>query len=108
MNPGKRDTLLTIQRLTTSRGASGGAISAWADDDSLWAERVSATGTEFRAASARHAEVNQVFRVRYYAGLSPKSHRIIRDGLVYDILSAIEEKRFETMLVSCKYTEARA
>lgn len=108
MKPGNLDRRIDIQALTETRGAAGGIVATWATLKTVWAEKLPSSGNEFRAAQSRHAETSQVFRIRYYSGLSETTHRISYSDRVYDILHIAEEGRREGMLISCKYTEGAA
>ena len=105
MNPGKLDRRITLQSRTDTRGTSGSAVESWSDLPTISAERVKTDAREFRAAAARHAEITELFRIRYRAGITSGGNRVVFEGRSHDILGIIEEGRRESQLVSCRYTE---
>lgn len=106
INPGKMDRRIVIQVKTTTRGAAGGTVVAWADERVVWAEKVSETSTEGRRMLALRAEATVIFRIRYLSTLTTR-HRIYFEGQYHDILGdPVEEGRREMMLVTAKRVEA--
>lgn len=108
INPGKLDRRLTIQAKTLTRGGEGGFVESWTDLDEVWAQKLDTSGREFRTAQATHAEVNQLFRIRFYAGLTEGEHRVVYGTRTFDLIQIGEEGREEFNLLVCKYTEGRA
>jgi SPP1 family predicted phage head-tail adaptor len=92
MNPGKLDCLITLQSLTESRDSGGGIVQTYTTEAQVWAQRVDAGGREFRSFGQLSAEVNAVFTIRSYSGLTTK-HRIIDGGHRYDIVSVQPDNR---------------
>lgn len=106
MNPGKMDRRVSIQALTVTRGAAGGAVETYSLLDTVWAERIEEGAREFRSGGALHAEATTLFRIRYRSDVTTK-HRLVSGGRFFDILAATEEGRSKTVLLQTKYTEGR-
>jgi SPP1 family predicted phage head-tail adaptor len=98
MNPGKLDRLITIQALTESRDAGGGIVQTYTTEAQVWAARADAGGREFRSFGQLSAEVNAVFTIRAYSGLTTK-HRIVDSGYRYDIayVQPIDRSGYQTV-----------
>lgn len=102
LNAGDLDREVTIQQLTDAAGASGFPVESWTTlDDTVWMEKVNASGTErFRSAQLSAAVVTQ-WRLYYRADMDPdavdvpKTRRLVYQGRVYDITSATEMGRQE-------------
>lgn len=108
MNPGKLDRRLTILARNETRGTAGGLAIAYAEEDTVWAELVESGGQESRSSDALRGVVSATFRIRYRPSLTSQ-HRVIYDGLTYDILSKpIEEDRRRYQLLKCQSVEGRA
>jgi len=58
----------------------------------VWAKRTDSGGREFRSFGQLAADVNAVFTMRTYAGLTTK-HRIIDGGYRYDVLYVQPDNR---------------
>lgn len=101
MNPGKLDRRITIQARTTTRGASGGVVVSFADDATVWAQKVDSNGREMQAAGALRAEAELVLRIRYRSTLTTQ-HRIYYGGQYYDILQINEEGRRASQLLQAR------
>jgi head-tail adaptor len=89
MQPGDYDRPVTIQAKVITRDDFGGLVETWADLASRMARKIDQGGREFRAAGVTSAEVTTLFRMRYYAGLTPQ-HRLVCGGITYDIVAAYE------------------
>lgn len=99
---GKLDRRLTLQTLTTTRGAEGGIVETWADLATVWAERLEETSREYRAAGARHTDISRVFRIRHRAGLGSGANRVVYESQEYDLIGVREEGRKEGLILSCR------
>lgn len=105
MNPGELDTLIKIQRATTSANTTGDVVPAWSDVFELWSSKRFLKGRELTEARQIVAEVEAKFVVRYsseVATLQPKD-RINDHGELYDILESIpvpggRPERFELLV----------
>lgn len=108
IDPGRLDRRITLQSRTTSRDGEGSAIVAFADEDTIWAQKLSETSSEGRRLLAVRAEATIVFRIRYRSSLTSQ-HRIYFGGRYYDIVGdPVEEGFRETLLVTARYTEGAA
>lgn len=107
MNPGKLDRKITLQSLTVTRGAAGGAVNSFVDFATRSAEKVDTAGREFRAAGSLRAETTAVFRIRYLAGLTTR-HQLVYESRAHDILEIKEEGRRVSQLIQARYTEGVA
>jgi len=99
---GKMDRLITIQSKTTEKDEYGEEIETWDTHAKVWAMRRDLRGNEFYAAQQLNAEINTVFKTRYVSGIAPDSHRIVYDGLTYNILAVVELGRREALELMVK------
>jgi SPP1 family predicted phage head-tail adaptor len=98
LNPGRLDRRITLQSSAATRDGAGGNVLTWSEVATVWAQEVSTTGREFRAAGALRAETTIAFRIRYLNTAAP-AMRISYNGKLYDILSVVEEGRRESQLI---------
>lgn len=102
MQAGDLDRSVTIQAKTVTRDDFGGPVETWADEITRRAKKIDQGGRDFRAAGVLNAEVTTLFKMRYYAGLTPQK-RIVCGGLTYDIVAAYEGAgRLQETIVQAK------
>ncbi len=112
IEPGDRDTLVTVQQLTESTGASGFPVETWTALDDMWVAKLDAGGQErFRAGQLSGPAVAR-WQLSYRADMDPdlvdvvKRRRILYAGRAYDVVAAANIGRAEgvelTTLVSSK------
>jgi SPP1 family predicted phage head-tail adaptor len=89
MQAGEYDRSVTIQAKAVTLDDFGGTVETWADEITRRAKKIDQGGRDFRAAGVLNAEVTTIFRMRYYAGLTPQK-RIVCGGLTYDIVAVFE------------------
>lgn len=86
MNSQQLDTRIDIDRVTITKGGSGGMAKAWAPHAQVWARRLDYAGTERQASSAggvvATARVEFVLRLR--SDLD-ETMRVRHQGKVYNI-----------------------
>lgn len=105
MNPGRMNRRLTIQVLTASTDAAGGRTETWADAFDCWGELVSHKASEPVEANAERTVDRKSFRIRYYAGLAPETHRILYQLKFYNITGISEEGIKDRILLDCHATQ---
>jgi len=84
MKLARLDTRITLQEVSTTTDAVGGAVESWTDIATVWAERRNLKGRELVEAGQRSAEAETVFTIRYsgaVAGLLASGR--IKAGAVY-------------------------
>lgn len=102
MRSGPADRLITIQSKTVEKDEYGEEIETWTEVKKIWAMRRDLRGKEFYAAQQLNAEINTVFKTRYVSGITPDSHRVVYDGLTYNILAVVELGRREALELMVK------
>ncbi len=102
MQPGRLDRLVTLQsRTLAAASAYGEKLASYSTLAQVWAERRDVSGREYFAAGQLHAEASAAFRIRYRSGLTP-IHRIVDDGVIYDVLHIAEIGRKDGLELVCK------
>lgn len=99
------DRRITVQELTRTVSPSGAQIETWATAYEMSAEREPQSAVERFAADQTLAEVDTVFRTRYYPNLSrldPKLYRVVYNDTAYNILGVLEIGRKEGLQIVCK------
>jgi SPP1 family predicted phage head-tail adaptor len=81
---------VTLQQRVQGVDAAGGVRHMWATFAVRWAAVDRAAGSEVWASAQRSGRVPAVFRLRYLAGVTP-GMRVLFDGRVYNILSAVDQ-----------------
>lgn len=100
LRAGELDRRITIQRLSVTRGNLGEELKGWTTVATVWAKvEVDAGGEEFRALQ-RTASQTARFTIRYRAGISPKDHRVVYQGRVYEIEDVAEPDRIKTLVLT--------
>jgi SPP1 family predicted phage head-tail adaptor len=108
IDPGRLDRRVVIQARTNSRDDEGSAIVSYADETTVWAQKVEVNTSEARRLLAVRADASLILRIRYLASLTSQ-HRLYFEGKYFDVLGdPVEEGRRETMLVTARYTEGDA
>lgn len=99
MQAGKLDRRVRFDAATETLSAAGEPTRTWAEVATVWGSKEPLTGREAFQAQQLQAKVDTRFRIRWNETLShvtPKeTFRILCDGLVYDIVSALEVGRRE-------------
>lgn len=98
MRPGPMRHRVTLQQRATGTDAAGGVLNTWADFATRWASMDRAAGREVWDSAQRSGRVPAVFRMRYLAGVVP-AMRLLFDGHVYNILSAVDQEGRRAELV---------
>lgn len=106
MNPGRMNRRLTIQVLTASTDAAGGKVESWADSFDCWAELVTHRGSEGQQADAERAVDRKQFRIRYFSGIAPESHRVLYQLKFYNITGIAEEGIKNRLVLDCHATQS--
>ncbi len=111
MNPGLLDRRVVIQSRTESRDDEGSAVVTFAEEATIWAQKVELNSREARSAGSLRAGTTLLLRIRYRASLTAQ-HRLYFEGKYYDVNGdPIEDTslgRREAMLVQGRYTEGAA
>ena len=84
MQAGKLSSTITIQLQTETVTASGGVVKTWADLDTVRAEVVQQTATEFLTGYGEAEDGTIIFRVRFRPGITT-ADRVSYAGRVYDL-----------------------
>lgn len=92
---------IVIQTTTPTQSGSGALTDVWSTYATLRAEIEPKGGREFFDARQVNAEIDIVFNVRYYSGITPKM-RVSWNSRTFDIQSVINpmERNIE-MLIAC-------
>lgn len=97
---GRRDKLVTIQRATDSTSTTGFAVEGWAALGlPVWMAREDVEGDERFATDMLRAQTHTNWVMPYQANMDPelldvpKTRRLVYQGRVYDIVSAITLER---------------
>jgi SPP1 family predicted phage head-tail adaptor len=115
IDPAKMNRRVTIQAPTNSRDDEGSPVISFADEATIWCEKVSAAGQsgvrsqgdETRLSGSVRTTAIVVLRIRYRSTLT-EQHRLYFEGRYYDVFDIIEENLRETQLVHGKFTEGAA
>lgn len=97
------DRQITIEQVSTTRGANGSVIETWSTFASPWAKKTDINGTEKFQSDQRLSEVNAIFRIRYRPGVTTKM-RILYDDVYYDIQGPPKEigrREYLDILTKC-------
>lgn len=103
---GRRDTLVSIQRFTSTQDDYGEEVQTWAELGKEWAALFFGTGTERREAAREQGEQAATFNVRandITRGIRIRD-RIVLDGENWDIVSTAPIRRSEIDLVAKRST----
>ncbi|MGV1682907.1 head-tail adaptor protein [Sphingopyxis sp. NJF-3] len=104
---GRRDTLVTIQRFTSTQDEYGEEVQTWVDLGKEWAAVFYGTGAERREAAREQGEQAATFNVRSNTmtrGLSIRD-RIVSGSDNWDIVSVAPIRRAEIDLVAKRVVE---
>lgn len=94
MEPGERDTLVTIQQLTESTGGSRFPTESWTTLMTAWMRKLGTKGSERWVAAQLSAPADTQWEMGYVASMDPdlvevpKTRRLVYQGRVYDIVAA--------------------
>ncbi|MBU6955760.1 phage head closure protein [Hahella sp. HN01] len=95
MRAGRLRRRVTIQVNDTTQDEYGETVQGWRELATRWAGVEPLSGREFLAASGPRAELTTRIVLRWepaLAGLTSQDHRVIYQGRVYDIHSAINTR----------------
>lgn len=111
LEPGRLDRRVVIQARTETRDDEGSAVVTFADEATIWAQKVELNSREARSAGSLRAETTLLLRIRYRSSLTAK-HRLYFEGKYYDVngdpVEDTGHARREAMLVQARYTEGAA
>ncbi|MCB6541139.1 phage head closure protein [Desulfovibrio desulfuricans] len=113
MNAGRLRHRITLQALTRTTDDFGGVSEAWADAATLWASVEPLKGDEYFSATSTKAmpqavaSVDARLWIRPRSGINPALHRVVHNGITYDIVSVIGDNwgRNMQLMVKAKATE---
>lgn len=94
MEPGERDTLVTIEQLTESTGGSRFPTESWTTLMTAWMRKLGTKGHERWVAAQVSAPADTQWEMGYVASMDPdlvevpKTRRLVYQGRVYDIVAA--------------------
>jgi SPP1 family predicted phage head-tail adaptor len=92
MQAGKMDRRVTLQSRSVERNVHGEQVVTYTDLATVSAQKMDPRGREFFAAQQTQAEVTTRWRIRYRSDLTVM-HRLVYDGLAYDIVQVSEMGR---------------
>lgn len=102
ISAGELTKKITIQVNTPVKQLDGSKKETWTTLKTVWAKIITEGGKEFFTAQKLNAEVNAVFQIRYFSGLTVK-HRILYGTRVFDVLYINNVgERNEEYLISAK------
>jgi len=102
MKAGRKDRRIAIQTLTTTRSATGAVTEAWILAHTVWAEKTHIDGGEKFTGDQLVSEAYVNFKIDYISNISPRLHRVLYEGRVYDILNTAEVGRREALNIVTK------
>jgi head-tail adaptor len=106
IRPRKMDKRVRIELKTVTKGASGGKRETWSLVAVVWAGISNKAGREQRSTSAGGGEVgvgDSEIEIRYRAGVTATTHRIVHGATIYDILHVDDVlEQHDRMLLSCR------
>ena len=95
--------LVTLQERVLTENPYGEAVESWQDVTDMCCSMEPLKGQEFFKGSdlpQKVAEIDSRIRIRYRRGLDPANHRIVYDGVVYDLVAVIPDRnRRQTQLM---------
>lgn len=102
IRPGKLDTVVEFQRVTTTQNAYGEPTETWAKiaNSSTRAEYIPLRGSESIEMQKRTAKTVFKLRVRRF-DLTP-ADRVVMDSIEHDIVSIEDNRRDGDMVVWCE------
>jgi len=102
LRAGDLNQRVTIQRKTSAQNAVGERVPTWSVHCTVWAAKQQLTGREQFIGERLRADVDTRWRIRYRAGLDPKTMRLTHAGSVYDLLAALDPdgRRVELQLLT--------
>ncbi len=103
MRAGELTHQITLQIKSITQDAELNPIPDWADWRTVWAAPMPKTGREFFRLQTNNAEITEVFKIRYIAGVTAHQ-RIKFKGRYFEIIGdpINEGERNEALLLTCK------
>ena len=88
MLAGRLRRRITLQRATETRDSYGDPVVTWSDLGTVWASLDESIGKELFDRVIERSERPTEFRIRYFAGLTPKD-RIVFGARTFDIVALV-------------------
>lgn len=104
MNIGKLRYRIAIQEPGSNQDDYGNIVDDWQDVATIWADIVPVSGREYFGANQQNSETSYKIYIRYLDGITAKM-RILHDGVVYEILAVLADKRAGYITLMCKVVE---
>lgn len=102
MQAGRLDRRVTLQQRTlAAANARGEKVPSFSTLATVWGSRRDVGGRELFASGQPHAEATTRFLIRYRSDLTP-IHRLVCDGVTYDVVHVAELGRRDGLELSCK------
>lgn len=98
----RMDRRVTVQSVSRSNNTKGEAIETWSTVRTVAAEAREPTGREVFQSEQRAAQIDRVFVIRWFSGLTKANHRILYEGDVYDIFEVGEIGRQAGMMIRAR------
>jgi len=96
-NAGRFNRSISIESKSEIQDAGGQPIETWAAYATAWAEKKDMTASEKFRAGQEIASRTSIFVMHWRSDLSPADHRLVCEGVTYDI-EAISEIGFHEAL----------
>lgn len=85
VTPRTMRTQIVLQDKTETTNSRGELVATWANDVTVYAESTPTRARDQFAAGKEQLPVDVVFRIRYRAGISAKTHRVMWRSEPYEI-----------------------
>lgn len=89
MRAGQLNRVISIDRLTTTLNENRSSVSAWTNIDTVRAEIVQQSATEFLSGFGEAESGTIIFRIRYMPGITT-ADRVTYAGTAYDLKEVTE------------------
>ena len=99
---GQLNQRITIEQQATTRNAVSELVATWSTFCRAWAAKEQLSGRERFVGERLRTEVDTNWRIRFRAGLLPKTMRVNHGGVIYDLLAALDPdgRRVELCLLT--------
>jgi len=98
MRAGRLDRRVRIERAVVTKNAHNEPVSTWELLAEVWAGKRDLATTERFASAQVAADITTEFTIRFRSDVTPK-HRLVIDGLIYDIKGSKELGRREGLII---------
>lgn len=92
MQSGHLSDKIVFEAKVFTTNAAGQDVVSWVAGFEAWSE------------VERNSETNGRFIIRYRSDVTPASHRIIWDGAIWDITSAVHDRKRTQLTIDCDFS----